>query len=315
MLNLFKFNNSRVPKPRTGRNIRGRLRGASLLLLLFSVLLINQSRVYAQSYTIKGGLGSTVSGKVGEFYLNITGYIAPFASIILTSDGVFLRATTADENGYFSFTDVLIKEGFSKFCFDATDSKNFGKSYSCMTIPPVIDDVTIKDVFLPPTLGLLKSEIAQGSSAIARGFSMPGALVTLNVGDKKYTTNANRSGYYEFIVKDLKQGTYQVYATASLSGKNSLEPEKKLTLKVLSVPGQLINFLKELLDKIIRFFTSIALGPLWIAIPILILIIILLKKLFPAAFTSIFVGKFFIFFPYILHRKKKHLHHEWLFGY
>lgn len=315
MLNLFKFNNSRVPKPRIVRNIRGRLRGASLLLLLFSVLLINQSRVYAQSYTIKGGLGSTVSGTVGKFYLNLSGYIAPFASIILTSDGVFLRATTADENGYFSLTDILIKAGFSKFCFDATDSKNFGKSYSCMSIPPATGSVTIEDIFLPPTLGLLKSEIAQGSSAIARGYSMPGALVTLHVGDKTYTTNADESGYYEFIIKGLKAGTYQVYATASLSGKNSLEPQKKLTLKVLSVPGQLINFLKELLDKIIRFFTSIALGPLWIAIPILILIIILLKKLFPAAFTSIFVGKFFIFFPYILHRKRKHLHHEWMFGY
>ncbi|OGH06578.1 MAG: hypothetical protein A2171_01525 [Candidatus Levybacteria bacterium RBG_13_35_9] len=296
------------------RRLKERLRGAGLLLVLF-IFLFFQANSYAQSYTIKGGLGSTVSGTVGKYYLNITGYIAPFASIILTSDGIFLRATTADENGYFSFTDILIKEGFSKFCFDATDSKNYGKSYSCMSIPPAMGDVTITDVFLPPTLGLVKSEIAQGSSAIARGYSMPGALVTLHVGDKTYSTYADENGYYEFVIKDLKPGTYQVYATASLSGKNSLEPQKKLTLKVLSGPGQLINFLKELLDKIIRFFTSIALGPLWLAIPILILIIILLKKLFPAAFTSISIGKFFIFFPYILHRKKKHLHHEWIFGY
>jgi len=286
-----------------------------LVLLIFLIFNLISTPALAQIPPLKGDLGSTVSGTVGKFYLNISGYIAPFASIILTSDGLFLRATTADEYGYFSLTDILIKAGFSKFCFDATDSKNLGKSYSCMTIPPVTGDVTVKDIFLPPTLGLVKSEISEGSSAIARGYSMPGALVTLHIGDKTYTTTADESGYYEFVIKGLKQGTYQVYATASLSGKNSLEPEKKLTLKVLSVPGQLINFLKELLDKIIRFFTSIALGPLWLAIPILILIIILLKKLFPAAFTSIFVGKFFIFFPYILHRKKKHLHHEWLFGY
>ena len=294
-------------------NLKLKIHFVVLISLIFNLLI--STPALAQFPNIRGGLDTTVSGKVGEFYLNITGYIAPFASVILSSDGIFLRATTADENGYFSFTDVLIKAGFSKFCFEAADAKNYGKSYSCMSIPPATGSVTIKDVFLPPTLGLVKSEIAEGSSAIARGYSMPGALVTLHVGDNTYTTKADKNGYYQFIIKGLKAGTYQVFATAELSGKQSLEPQKKLTLKVLSLPGQFFNFLKELLDKIIRFFTSIPLGPLWIAIPILILIIILLKKLFPAAFTSIFVGKFFIFFPYVLHRKKKHLHHEWLFGY
>src|SRR3989344_4064198 len=185
-----------------------------LPILILFLLLINQNKAYSQTNTIESGLKTTVSGTVGEFYLNFSGYIAPFASVVLTSDGVLLATTTADENGYFYLTDILIKAGSSKFCFEATDLRQLGKSYSCMSIPPAEDSATIEGIFLPPTLGLLRLEIAEGSSTIAHGYSMPDALVTLHVGENMYLTKADESGYYEFTLENLKGGTYQVYATA-----------------------------------------------------------------------------------------------------
>lgn len=111
--------------------------------------------------------GSTqVFGSIGEFYLNISGFISPFASIVMTSDGVFIRAIVADENDNFSISEVLIKKGFSHFCLDAIDFKRIGKSYTCFSFPPAEADITMTDIFLPPTLGLSREEIANGQTRL-----------------------------------------------------------------------------------------------------------------------------------------------------
>ncbi len=276
--------------------------------------LLYTKNVLAQYKLPKGSHSVTVSARLGDFYLNLSGYIAPFASIVLYSDGIYLRATTADQFGYFTISEVLIKQGFSKFCFDAVDFKRLGESYSCMKIPPAKGNVTIKDIFLPPTLGLSRTTIAAGSSAVAFGYSMPNALVTLHFGDKTYTTYADSTGYYQFVVKDVKAGVYKLYSTAVLNEKPSLDPEKKLTLKSLSWWEQLLEWLRNLLKKIGEFFTSLSFGPLWLAIPILILIIILILKLWPERFTFLYRNRLIIFFTKALKRKHP-LHHKYFMGY
>lgn len=247
-----------------------------------------------------GLLKTSVQATVGGLYFSISGQIAPNASIVLTIDGIFARATTADQNGNFSISDVLIKQGFSHFCLDAIDFRRLGESYTCFDIPPAENSVTMRDVFLPPTLGLSRTEIAEGSTARAYGYSMPGALVTLYVNGKRLTTYADKTGYYEFTVKGLKAGDYSVYARAELNHKQSLEPTRKLQLKSLSVAGQAGNALKNWWDQLLKFLTNLALGPLWLLIPIIILIIILLIKLLPGRFR----------------RHGRHpLHHQWWMGY
>ena len=276
--------------------------------------LLYSQNVLAQYKLPKGSHSATVYARLGDFYLNLSGYIAPFASIVLYSDGVYLRATTADQFGYFTISEVLIKQGFSRFCFDAVDFKRLGESYSCMKIPPAKGNVTIKDIFLPPTLGLSRTTIAAGSSAIAFGYSMPNALVTLHFGNKTYTTYADSTGYYQFVVKDVKAGVYKLYSTATLNEKPSLEPEKKLTLKSLSWWEQLLEWLRNLLKKIGEFFTSLSFGPLWLAIPILILIIILILKLWPERFTFLYRNRLIIFFTKAFKRNHP-LHHKYFMGY
>ncbi len=276
--------------------------------------LLYSQNVLAQYKLPKGSHSVTVSARLGDFYLNLSGYIAPFASIVLYSDGIYLRATTADQFGYFTISEVLIKQGFSRFCFDAVDFKRLGESYSCMKIPPAKGNVTIKDIFLPPTLGLSRTTIAAGSSAVAFGYSMPNALVTLHFGDKTYTTYADSTGYYQFVIKDVKAGVYKLYSTATLNEKPSLEPEKKLILKSLSGWEQILEWLKNLLNKIWQFMTSLSFGPLWLAIPIIILIIILILKLWPERFTFLYRNRLIIFFTKAL-RRKHPLHHKYFMGY
>lgn len=265
-----------------------------ILLCLFFLLASFHLVANAQYRLPKGSLNSSVSGTLGDFYLSVSGYIAPFASIVLTSDGVYLRATTADESGYFRIPEVLIKKGFSKFCFDAIDFRRLGESFSCKTIPPATGSVTIEDIFLPPTLGLSRSTIAEGGSTTAWGYTMPGATVTLNFAGKNLKTKADKTGYYQFIFNNVKAGIYKLYSKASLDGKNSLDPQKKVTLKSLSKTDQAIGWLEDLLKKLWDLLTTYWF--IWIVVPIIILIIILLWRLSK------------------LHRHHN-LHHKYFVGY
>ncbi|MCL4354854.1 carboxypeptidase-like regulatory domain-containing protein [Patescibacteria group bacterium] len=257
-----------------------------------------------------------VSGIVGGegMYLNLSGYIAPFASIVLTSsDGIFLRSTVADKYGYFYITDVPIKRGFSGFCLDAIDFKRIGESFTCFNIPPAQASVTMKDIFLPPTLGLSRTEIGAGGSVTVFGYSMPGALVKLNFNGKTLTTYADSTGYYEFKLTNVPAGKYDLYATAELDGKQSLDPTRKTQLRALSWWEQIIAFLKSIYDKVYKFFSSLKLGPLWLGIPIIISIIILILRIWPEKFTFIYDSKLLFFIPG--RKKKKKLHHSWFIGY
>ncbi|MCL5435285.1 MAG: hypothetical protein M1405_02765 [Patescibacteria group bacterium] len=257
-----------------------------------------------------------VQAQVGKFYLNLSGYISPYASVVLTIDGLFVRATVADAGGNFSISGVLIKEGFSKFCLEAVDFKRLGDSFTCFTVPPAKGDVTMTGIFLPPTLGLSKNVIAEGGETLAFGYTMPGAEVTLYLSNgQKLTTTADSTGYYIFNIKNLKAGKYNLYARAFYNHKESLAPTKTLELRALSWWEQIIAFIKSIINKIIKFFSSWALGPLWLALPILILIIILILKLWPEKFTFIYQSRLIIFFTRAFRKPRKPLHHSWWLGY
>lgn len=289
--------------------------------ILFSILIqfvhfgfVQCQPAFAQYSLPKASQQTEVKATVGEFYLEVSGWIAPFASVIMTSNGVFLRATVADENGNFYFAPILIKKGFSSFCLTAIDYKRLGESMTCFSFPPAKGSIVMKDIFLPPTLGLSRAEVPAGSSVKAFGYTMPFALVTLDMNGVKLTTTADKDGYYEFNLTNLKAGTYKLFANAEYKGKTSLSPTKYLQLKALSLWEQFLALLRDLWKKIVRLFTSIGLGPLWLGLPILILIIILILKIWPERFTFIYESKLARFLTKLLRRQKR-LHHWWWMGY
>ena len=203
---------------------------ALVLLFLFG------SPIQAQHGGSTARAAVQIEASVGQFYLNVSGYISPFASLVLTSNGNFYQSTTADSQGNFSFSQVLISVGFSSFCIDAIDFKRIGESYTCFTVPPATASVTMKDIFLPPTLKLSRTQVNEGGSATAFGYTMPGAKVTLHINNQTLTTYADPSGYYEFTLNYLKAGDYSLYTTANYQQKESLAPSRKLKLESLSAP-------------------------------------------------------------------------------
>ncbi len=258
--------------------------------------------VHAQVTSTAGGsLKTTVQASVGEFYLTLSGYVSPFASIVLTSNGVLMATTVADEGGNFSIPPVLINAGFSSFCLTAIDFKRIGESYTCFNIPPATASVTIRDIFLPPTLGLSRTRVNEGGSATAFGYTMPGAKVTLNINGDLLTTNADQTGYYQFVLENLKAGNYSLFATAKYQGQDSLSPTKKLQLESISKEKQASELLTGWWEQLLRFLKDWYL--VLLAVPILILIVILIWRLWGRGLK--------LKSPF----EKRLLHHSWWLGY
>jgi hypothetical protein len=279
----------------------------SVILVSIIFIFLTVPRVLAQMPGPTGALQTQVQASVGQFYLNLSGFISPFASVVLTSNGVFIIGTTADAQGNFTISQILINKGFSQFCLDAIDFKRIGESYTCFSIPPATASVSMKDIFLPPTLGLSRTTVIEGGSATAFGYTMPGARVTLHVNGELLTTYADATGYYEFILKNLKVGNYSLYATANYQQKDSLSPTKKLLLEAISeqkqTSQQIAKTVANWWDQLLRFLRNWLWNPLWLIIPILILIIILIRKLWGRQFPNPF-------------KRKNHLlHHSWWMGY
>lgn len=263
------------------------------------------------------GSGSvSVKASVGEFHLTISGYASPFASVTLYANGQLLSGTVADANGVFSFVGIPISRGNSSFCLTTIDVKRLGDSEACITTEPAASDISKTDLFLPPTLGLFRTQIGPGEEALVFGYSMPGSLVTLHFSNgKDLQITADSSGYYEFRIKNLEAATYKLSATALYQRKDSLLPTKTKELTVLTLQQKAVNRLEQLFTFPKNVLPT--LSPLLVILLLIILLIILLlllKKLFPNSFTSI-GQKLQAIIPVHQHQRRKKLHHWWFVGY
>jgi len=276
--------------------------------LFYSKVQAQQTHAPAVSHDV------TVGAQIGEFVANISGFIAPYASVVMTIDDTIVRSTVADANGYFHLSQIEIKNGFDHFCLTAVDVKRLGQSKACFKFTPVSSNYTKTNIFLPPTLGLYKKEIDAGQEALAWGYSMPGATVTLHLSDgRTLTTTADSSGYYEFRPKFKDPGDYELFADASYQKQQSEEPVDKVKLTALSLAGK-VGITTEKVGKTIWELLSGPIGFLLLAIPIIILIIILLRKLLQSRKPGLprtleHHGPFDFLF------RQKKLHHSWYVGY
>ncbi len=252
----------------------------SFLVFIVSFFFISASFVYAQKAV-------ELKASVGKYYFSVSGFVSPFASIVLSSNSIFMASTVADNKGNFSISNVLINEGFSDFCFEVVDLKRVGDSFTCLKIPPATGDTIREKIFLPPTVGLSARKISPGSSIFASGYGMPNAKVLLNISEGIILrTTADASGFYKIEIKNLPAGKYSLFATARYEEKDSEKPTRKHEIESLSSPKILVIVLLILV--------------------IIILLLILLSKKMRNKIRGLFRKKAF--------SKKKeisHLHHDW----
>src|SRR5437762_2985846 len=105
-----------------------------------------------------------IPGTENDIYLDISGFASPNASIVMTSDGAFVRSAVAESSGQFFISQIKVSKGFSHFCLEAVDFKRIGDSITCFEIPPVTASTSKTDIFLPPSLGLSARKTTPDSS-------------------------------------------------------------------------------------------------------------------------------------------------------
>ncbi len=270
---------------------------------LFFILLIGQVFSATLFPQFSQSKSSVVTATVGTYHLSVTGYQSPYASIILkTQNGIFLASTTADANGYFSISNILINSSVLTYCFQAVDFKRIGESEACITLDgPINSDITRTDIFLPPTIGLSKKQINAGQDAIIYGYSMPGATVYLYIEGEVVTLTADITGFYTYTYKNVPEGVFRITTSAELNDKKSLDPTNEVVLESLSVGQQITNTGKKTIEKVKKAVPFNLLPFLLIALGFLVAIGFLLYKLK----LRIWV----IFIDFLRHRKK--MHHDW----
>ncbi len=290
-----------------------------LLLFLFSVSAgFHARRLVAASTIAPISHDVTVGAQVGQFTVNLSGFIAPYASVVMTIDDTIVRSTVADADGYFFLSQILVQEGTDHFCLTAVDVRRLGQSKACFVVPPIYGNYSKNNIFLPPTLGVYKREINAGTDGLAWGYSMPGATVTLHLSDgRTLTVVADQNGYYQFTPRFDEPGTFELFADASYHNQNSEKPVNKVEIIALSVAQQ-VGKTTENVGKTVGNLFSTPWGFLLLVIPIIILIIILIRKLLqkhapkPTGVGIPTPGKKTGGFPFAFRTHK--LHHAWMKG-
>lgn len=238
-----------------------------------------------------------VSAKVGEFNLAVSGIVSPFASLSIISGGNVYKSVSADSSGSFSFSDILVNRGFSDFCIDVIDWKRLGESYTCFSVPPAKSNITISEVFLPPTLGVNHREVPEGSDVILSGYTMPNSEVKVHVNSGEVLASADVAGRYSYKLERIKKGKYELYAGAHYQGKDSLEPARKLTLTAISLGEYWVKLIQNMIN--------------WLLGHAYLLVIPSLMFLLLIVVFALWHERILIY----LHLRQKKLHHAWMVGY
>jgi len=165
------------------------------------------------------GGGGGGGGSSGSADITYEGFAAPNRTVTVLLDGVVYATTTADETGSFFSEIENVKTGTRTFGFYSTDITGFTTEVTSVTFRVRKNqDVALEEIIVPPSIVVDKAEVAQTSSFVVFGETLPNATVVIEVHSEAVliaTTTARANGTYshEFLAQDLEFGTHIAYAT------------------------------------------------------------------------------------------------------
>lgn len=201
---------------------------------------------YQNSLLVEGSIPA--SGTVSIF-----GYAGGNDTITAVSPRVYSE-TSSDENGYFSFTDILLDSQTKEICLSAIDKQSRLSHPTCI---PVTPETTIGPVILSPTISL---EYPSGNptQVIITGQTIPSSAVTIVLSRTtknnpvvivrdvyaaapEKTIKTDKYGYYSIKIP-LQTGDKSRVFSRSLFQSSQTPPSSTLTIN-----RQLITFFSLLL--------------------------------------------------------------------
>jgi hypothetical protein len=217
---------------------------------------------HSTSVNAQGGIGLKAS--VGKYRFSASGIASPYASIVMTSQNIFLSSAVADSKGRFVLPRALVNDGFSDYCLEVSDIRRIGDSYTCFKTDPPESDYSKSDIFLAPTVGLTGRKITPNSSIFASGYTMPNSDVSVNLGNNlRITTEADVNGYYKVEINKIPKGSYELYAAATYQHKGSIKPTRTFKIESLGLLSSIPSWLLLLALILVLILIIIPLIILW----------------------------------------------------
>lgn len=290
------------------------------LLFVFSFAVLLPGRSFAQTASSSGSASQSgivnIQVTINGFALSLSGYLAPYASITLTSNGNTFSSVVADAQGNFSFVNIKVAKGFSTFCLDGIDYKRLGESEACFTIPPVTSPFSKSQIFLPPTIGVFRENVNIGDKALVFGYGMPHAQIRIKLDNQQICEKvADDGGYYECSFAISKEGNHEVYADSQLNGKDSEPQLKRVLIKGIALVKQPTVPPTNFNPNVLFGLPGILIA-LFLLILLIIFLIVWLKRHPQAWIPRVFVPKA----PEVFHHgfdwlfRERKLHHWWMKG-
>lgn len=185
--------------------------------------------------------GSLVVARVGIYTLSeVSGWTSPYAEVTLTGKAL-ARKTIANQNGFFMFINVPVRENLGELCLIAEDVNHIASFPTCIPPPQPKDELVIRNILLPPSISLEKGKIALGKTAKASGMTFPDSEVDVRLSVEKkgfwdmvykiynryknynnynppaYKIKSNPHGYFEFSLPTANPSENRVFVVSYLS--------------------------------------------------------------------------------------------------
>jgi len=128
-------------------------------------------------------------------------------------ENVISQNVVADVNGSFEVNFVGISQGLHSFGLLIKDKDNRTTQTKFFIISVIENALVVKDILVPPTIGLLQRLVSRGQPAIVVGSASPTNIIIIEIDDIiKKEANVEKDGSYKVAVDTgiLEFGTHQV---------------------------------------------------------------------------------------------------------
>ena len=174
-----------------------------------------------------GAGGGGIIGAFGGGSAVFTGQSYPGSKIIILKDGVIALSDIVGTDGSFNVRLDNISPGSYMFGAYGEDSQK--RRSPTVTVGLTIASgvvTTISGFFIPPTVDIDKTEVAQGNNVTVFGSSVPDAAISLSVHSDialSYNTKADKTGFYTytFSTTPLGLGIHSVRASAKIADQST----------------------------------------------------------------------------------------------
>jgi len=179
---------------------------------------------------------------VQDTALRVQGYASPGAQVTVLESNVTIGTTTAGANGSYSVLISAYSPGVHNIVVNHRDMEGVFAKSSFVSVSISAQQENVVNAVLSPTITRrTPATLQKGSVVQINGYTAANATVAMSfdVGGYQGTTQADSSGFYEFLVDSdsLSFGTYKASVVATTASLQTSEQSGSVQFEVVAAGG------------------------------------------------------------------------------